>query len=376
MAHRNNFDLLRLFAAFQVVFMHAEEHLKLPAAFDYTKILWSFPGVACFFVISGFLVMDSALRASGPIDFFWRRSLRIYPALVVNILIMEASLLIAGQLLGIHYPLRYLINIVIYLSTASLSLGLIVSHIPHIYTFFSGSPNGFFVTYPSGVLWTLTIEMSFYLVVPIIAAVSATNKKALITPLLAIGTAASIYYATFFTREFSHRHYVLDVLFPQYFWIFGIGIVVRLFWHRISLAFEGTAIIWLPLYVLVNLAGSDHHFFSIGIDFHNGVSAVTVLRTIFLGCTLLSIAYTGKGISAFLLRGNDFSYGLYLWHMYVVTVLMSLDLTGRWWLWPIVIISSLSIAAASWFIVERPSIRLKSRPPLRRGREHEIAATT
>ena len=67
MRERNNFDLVRLFAASQVLVLHAAYLLKvapapdtpLGAAFD---VLGWFPGVPIFFIVSGFLITDRMLK--------------------------------------------------------------------------------------------------------------------------------------------------------------------------------------------------------------------------------------------------------------------------------------------------------------------------
>ena len=62
----NNFDLVRLFAAFQVALNHSIKHLKVGdgvfvAVNDLLKL---FPGVPIFFFVSGFLISRSFERNS------------------------------------------------------------------------------------------------------------------------------------------------------------------------------------------------------------------------------------------------------------------------------------------------------------------------
>lgn len=56
----NCFDLIRLFAALQVVIGHASFHLKTEVGLV-GELLKNFPGVPIFFVISGYCVTKSLL---------------------------------------------------------------------------------------------------------------------------------------------------------------------------------------------------------------------------------------------------------------------------------------------------------------------------
>ena len=59
----NNFDLIRLLAAFQVVIAHGIIHLKINNPLSsLSYILNYFPGVIVFFTISGFLITSSLQR--------------------------------------------------------------------------------------------------------------------------------------------------------------------------------------------------------------------------------------------------------------------------------------------------------------------------
>ena len=77
----NNFDLLRIFAASQVLVCHTALHLHVFAPQWLMKLIYAFPGVPIFFVISGFLISLSYERSSGLKSYCRNRVLRIYPGL-------------------------------------------------------------------------------------------------------------------------------------------------------------------------------------------------------------------------------------------------------------------------------------------------------
>lgn len=85
---KNFFNLLRLLAAVGVIITHSYALLGLPERDLLTRAtngLLSFSrlGVYVFFVISGFLVANSLWNSSSLKNFFWKRFLRIFPALFV-----------------------------------------------------------------------------------------------------------------------------------------------------------------------------------------------------------------------------------------------------------------------------------------------------
>ena len=86
MTSENNFNLLRLLAALQVLIVHQFNSFEVKH--DFLSIITLFPGVPIFFFISGYLVAQSyerSVKGSGIIDYIIKRSLRIFPALWLSI---------------------------------------------------------------------------------------------------------------------------------------------------------------------------------------------------------------------------------------------------------------------------------------------------
>src|SRR5260370_30087885 len=109
----NNFDALRLIAALSVVFSHAfliadgSEAREPFVWLTGNQCILGLVGVFVFFVISGYLVTESWCRNPAPAGFVLRRTLRIYPGLVVNVLVcalligpVVSSLPLAAYLAG------------------------------------------------------------------------------------------------------------------------------------------------------------------------------------------------------------------------------------------------------------------------------------
>ncbi len=92
MEHRNALDLLRLGAAWAVLFGHQFALLGLPEPLLLGHYAWGELGVGVFFFLSGGLVWASWCRDPHCGRFFARRSLRIFPAVVVVVVLTVAVL--------------------------------------------------------------------------------------------------------------------------------------------------------------------------------------------------------------------------------------------------------------------------------------------
>lgn len=151
---RNNFDLIRLIAAAQVVFLHAAYWLQAELHPLVSEVLDWFPGVPIFFMVSGYLITASFVNTKSVKEFAYNRFLRIFPGLWVCLFLTLLMLLIAGQL-QLTAPIR----IVAWLASQGTFL-----------QFFGG---GAFPAFGNGsingALWSIATELQFYLWIPIVA---------------------------------------------------------------------------------------------------------------------------------------------------------------------------------------------------------------
>ena len=159
-SHRvNSFDALRLLAAWLVILGHGfilAGHPELVPRFGGldAPVL----GVAIFFTISGFLIWKSWFAASSWQDFVTARTLRIFPALIVVVVV--TTFLLGPLVTTLSTPeyfqsgetYRYLVNAVIVDPQYTL---------PGV---FQAQP---FTTAVNGSLWTLRVELFCYVLVPV-----------------------------------------------------------------------------------------------------------------------------------------------------------------------------------------------------------------
>jgi peptidoglycan/LPS O-acetylase OafA/YrhL len=348
--HKNNFNLLRLLAATQVVFMHSYAHLHLPTWLWLLTVVEQFPGVACFFVISGFLVSDSCLRSSTK-QFFFKRALRIYPGLIVNIVVLEVLMFLTGGISARSWT-SYAAYFQIYVVTASDWIARSFADVTYV-------KSSFFPEYPSGVLWTLTVEISFYVVLPVLLAIVRASKPIGVA-LLVAEMLVSYFLAHGSDGSFYISHPLFDITIAPYFWVFAFGILARIYWDQISWLFERKLLIWVAMYAVVAFVTVTFFAAHASLDYKIQPQWPEFVRVAAMAAVVLSAAFSFPGLTKRIkIDRNDYSYGIYLYHMLVVSTLIALGSIGHWWLWPVVYAGSLALAAASWFLIEQRALGMK-----------------
>lgn len=155
---KNNFDLLRLIFASIVALVHAYALSGYSDLGWISLVLSSTFAVKAFFVLSGFLVFMSYERSSSLRSYFIKRIRRIYPA-YLTVVILCACLLWPVSSLPIEQYfsgewLKYVVANLVFLNF--LHPGL-----PGVF-------EGLALPVVNGALWTLKIEVMFYVSVPIL----------------------------------------------------------------------------------------------------------------------------------------------------------------------------------------------------------------
>ena len=323
---RNNFNLIRLFAAWLVIYGHAWA-ITGTSGGDLVAWLTQFKfagGVAVdvFFFISGFLIAAS-LGRNDVRAYVASRALRILPALVVCVAL---SVFVLGPLLTAATDYWRDPRTWHYLwSNATL-----------------WSPRyelpGVFASLPrdavNGSLWTLPIEARLYIAL-LVASLLGLLTPRRYTPLWALALAAAYAFAAW-------RHPLPEWL-SNYIWCAAFFITGTLCWLQRARIRLGA---W-PLLVLF-------------------ATAVLARGTAWFHLPYFAMACYGTLWLAFVptlprIRQHDLSYGLYLYGWPSAQLVQQFSPGGPLHntLWATVLAGAL--AAASWFAIERPALRLKRR---------------
>lgn len=337
-------DGLRAFAVLSVILYH------LSVSF----FSGGFLGVDLFFVLSGYLITGLLLRewqTTGRLDLkrFWiHRFRRLFPALFVMLLLVLGYVTIFE---------RELLHTVRQDSAFALIYGTNWWYIFHDVSYFEsfGKPS------PIQNLWSLAIEEQFYLLFPILLWFGMKNRR-LFLQLIGVAIGASVLaMAIQFTpgEDPSRVYYGTDTrLFALL-----IGSLLAFAWQptrfKLDIPKRGVRLlnqigaVTLPLLLILMIVTSEFgSFLYRGGFFLVAVLAALLIATIAHPASIWSQWFAHPALVAIGKR----SYGLYLWHFPVITLMTPVEQIGTFSLLRTVLIVVVLIALteASYRFIERP----------------------
>jgi peptidoglycan/LPS O-acetylase OafA/YrhL len=347
----NNFDLIRLLAATQVAMLHSIEHLEVPIG-DWELLVAYVPGVPAFFFISGFLISASWERNPNIRTFFSNRFLRIFPGLWAATLLAVVTLLIFGSGLDIRGNLS---TFVLWFFTQS--------------TIFQAWTPGFLRGYGvgavNGSLWTIAVELSFYVFIPFLyQAFRAFGRQTAILMGIVLASFA-VLYVLYGNQELIGETLAYKIIRASPLpWVgmFCCGILAQRYLPKIVDIVAGRLMHFLVLYIVVSLVTE---LWPLAPVLRGTSNAMGVVNYVAMMGLLLAIAYTNTGLADRLLRRNDISYGMYIFHMPIVNVLVECGIDG-WTGFAIALVVTTVISSMSWWWIERPALRLRRAALFRR----------
>lgn len=198
---------LRFFAAWMVVVHHFANFATIPFVTRYQG--FGATGVTFFFVLSGFVLTWSFVPGDTAPRFYWRRFARIWPLHAVTTLLA----------LPVFYSMR---DLPYDWTAISLSFLLLHAWIPTATTYFAGNPAS----------WTLSCEMFFYALHPLLVRRALTLKLGALGVAVAIVLAAVFVVARWSPEWFSPRIFgwllYISPLFRVGEFLLGVGLAAAL----------------------------------------------------------------------------------------------------------------------------------------------------
>ncbi|MBO7458595.1 MAG: acyltransferase [Paludibacteraceae bacterium] len=337
MKRDNCFDFLRFAFAFNVVLGHLTVIACYPELIPFQKVFNTYLSVTGFFVISGFLIAQSYERSTLK-SYFIKRAKRLLPAYWFVIIACAIGLVGLSTLPVIDYytsPDWWK-----YLGANLCFLNFLQPSLPGVFDnpFING-------TAVNPALWTLKIEVGFYLLVPLLMLWLRQSKRPW-SLLLCIYIFAVIYRTGLgYYGGYTHRNiYVfLARQLPGFMSYFAVGMTGYL--YKDQLLHYKNYLIMPALLVFI----AEHIF------------DVEILSPLAWGIVVLWCAYSLPVLNNFAKYG-DISYGIYICHGPILKILLSLGVfatIGIGLASIVYIVCILIVGLLSWHLLEKRILNRK-----------------
>ncbi len=344
----NNFDLIRLAAALQVVFFHTLAHLKIGYNSNVVAPLLAFPGVPIFFFISGFLISRSYENSPSIREYALNRGLRIYPALIVCTLFGVATVYMTGYFDSVQ---------------ASYSrIGCwILAQVSFLQVYNPAFMRGFGTGVLNGSLWTVTVELQFYLLVPAFYWLAgykkqdAEKRNGRLIAAIAFFLALNCGFVFFYGVANPVLIKLVGVSFLPWFYMFLVGMLVQRNFETVHRILCGKTPYVLAVYAALYMLGRK-------VFEWNGGNHINPVMFFSLAAAIFCLAYSRPSLSERILRKNDISYGVYVYHSIFVNLFLFYGCVSSALYAVLLFAATVAMAFASWRLVEKPALTLKKHP--------------
>jgi peptidoglycan/LPS O-acetylase OafA/YrhL len=338
------FGTLRLVAACAVFLAHSlwltSGQFDFVYSFSRGQTFIGSMAVGCFFVISGFLVMESLQKSRSLVSFAIKRALRIFPGLIVAVAL---TALLLGPMVTTLGTNEYFGNVRVYYYLAN-AIFFNELYLPGVFT-------THVITAVNASLWTLRYEVFCYGMLALLGYLKVSSNRYVVLAL----TIFVIPFGYFATGD--HRVYLVSTLklliLPHV--TLSVGPALRL----APYFFAGmTFNVWrnrlwfdwrlAALSIAACVAGLRFGFHDISFPLCGGY------LVIFIGLS--------RCLDLSLLRDRDYSYGIYIYACPIQQLVIDIFYNSSWWInafasAPLI----LCCAMISWNCIERPAIQLKHR---------------
>jgi peptidoglycan/LPS O-acetylase OafA/YrhL len=339
MNRKNNFDFLRLIFSIFVIITHSYVNSGAKQN-DFLEIIsngnltLSSLGLKGFFIISGYLIFQSFERSTSVVNYFWKRILRVFPALLF---VLVLTLLLA--------PFVYQQNGTPYLLNRDLW-----TYIPRNITLVNlqYTIEGVFEHNPvksiiNGSLWTIVYEFAMYMMLSFLFLIKKDKLK--IEKVLLISFFFIFFINTFFHDMIKGFHFIFNGdNFADFSLFFIAGSILASF--KIENIRAHTFLLAICILIL---------FVTLNDNLFNYVKYFTLpVVVILIGIKSTPILNTIAD------KIGDLSYGIYLFGSPVMQTLMYYHKLDSIELAIYTTLISSVLACVSWNLIEKNALKLKN----------------
>ena len=341
---KNNFDFLRIVFATFVIITHSYP-LTGMAECDWLcqltndQLSFSYVGVKGFFIISGYLIFQSMERSRGIVDYYWKRLLRLFPALFVVLLL---TVLLAPFVYESSLPYLKNISVWTYLPN-NLTLFKIQYNIQGVFEHnpFKGAVNGS--------LWTIPYEFTMYVFLSLFIFLRK-NK-----------TLTRVFLAMCFTGWVIAHVFFLEAAARYTFFINGKFLVDLGVFFMAGALLSALRIEKLKYQNLLFLISLALLILSLACNVFTYAKFITLpLAVILFGLQSTPVL---RELGS---KVGDLSYGVYIYAFPVQQTLVYYFAPNYWQLMLISIPITYILAYVSWHCIEKQALTLKNIHPATR----------
>lgn len=330
----NNFDFLRFLFAFIVFLVHAYVLSGANQFSIFANFLSSEVAVKSFFVVSGFLIFRSFENSSSIKSYFLKRLCRIYPAYIFIVLLCAfLGCFFSVQSYGEYFSLPVLK----YVAANLLFLNFLQPNLPGLF-------ENNTIHAVNGALWTLKIEMLFYLFVPFAAiAFRQFGRFKMLTFFYITSILYTVIMVALANQSGLNLYLELQRQLPSQIAFFIAGAAGYYYFQYLVIYGK-----WLALLALVTFA------LKAWLPWVAIEPIALAIIVVYLACVAPSAGNFGKY--------GDFSYGIYIIHFPILQLLISMGLfiDSPWLMLVIACLLIVMIAFLFWHLIEKPFLRKSS----------------
>ncbi len=357
--YRNNFDFLRFVAASLVIISHSvplsNNGIEILAYLSKNQETFGGLAVGIFFIISGYLICASFIRTNNLIKYFVARILRIFPALIVVVLI---ATFIVGPIATNLSLKDYLFNSYTWSYLKTITLYPIQFSLPGV--IFSEGKHGVGI---NGSLWTLSYEFTCYILVALLGILKLLRKEIILF----------LFIIFIFSIQFS------DNIFPNSKTsTFLLPYISQFYFIKLS----GWFLSGMVFYLYKDTIEYNFRYFIISVFIfllclHYGVGYKIIFPT-FGAYIIFYIAFCKRIKLQNFSKYGDFSYGIYIYGFMIQQCVVRL-FGGRMDAKVNVLIAlpiAIICGVLSWHIIEKRCLALKTGNKLKHNKSfHRIRST-
>lgn len=330
--NKNNFDFLRFVFAFVVVLSHLIDLSHLHSFLPFKRYFDSHLSVTAFFIISGFLIAGSYIKTNNVKLYFVKRAKRLLPAYIFIIVFSFFFFSFFSKLTSLQYfssPILYK-----YLFANLLFTNFIQPCLPGVF-------DSNLLCTINGALWTIKVEVSFYLILPIILYFGNKIKEKIYLYIgLYLFSLLYFYGLGFASLKITKFASIFDILqhqIPGFLTYFVSGIAIYEYFDKFSL--HKNKLLFIAIVVFI-------------IEYYYNLE---VFRPIAMSILIFYFAFSFKWFNNWGKYG-DFSYGIYIYHFPIIQLVIALNLFNLYnpFLVAFLTIIFISICAIiSWHCLEK-----------------------